>query len=204
MRKILMLLIILLLVACQQEEKNERKTEETAEPTPVTAGYAGPFIGGASGEESEGCTANGGCSGAASELVDFVQDSLPLSTQTVEGFTLGIPEGYSPLVVADEIILTAVDAETLGGFTVVMRKIEAADLATILEKYEQPDFSTGKPIENETLTGHSLPNSNLGTIALLESAEGQKVFVEGFASPGYWPAFTVTFDALLETLELTP
>lgn len=202
-KRFLILILLLLLAACSEDKKDDTPST-TPTSTPVTAGYTGPLLGSSSLEESSECSAGGGCSGSASEVVEAVEESLPLTEQTVEVFSLGIPEGYSPLVVADEVIITAVSAETIGGFTVILRRVEEADLADILEKYEQPHFEAGTAIENETLTGHSLPNSNLGTIALLRSAEGQMVFVEGFATPGYWPAFSVTFDAMVETLELTP
>lgn len=195
-RILLITLLILILTACTEKEKKESPSPT---PTSVTTGYTGPFIG--SGDPTpEGCT-EGGCGGAV-EQVELVEESLPLQTQTVAGFTLGIPEGYSPIVFDEEVVISATSAETIGGFTVILRKI--SDLEEITERFEQPDFETGTPIENPTLTGNTLPNKQVGAIALLQSEDGQMVFVEGFASPGYWPAFTVTFDAMLKTITLTP
>lgn len=190
----MILMFVLMLPACTNEEEKK----EVPTPTSVTTGYTGPFI--SSNTVQEGCT-EGGCGGAVSQMA-LVEAALPLQTQTIAGFTLGIPEGYSPIVFDEEVVISATSVDTIGGFTIVLRKI--SDLQEITARFEQADFESGTPIKNPTLTGTRLPNKQVGTIALLQTEEGQMIFVEGFASPGYWPAFTVTFDAMLETITLTP
>ncbi|KAB2903827.1 MAG: hypothetical protein F9K27_11905 [Anaerolineae bacterium] len=199
-RVIFLILVVFSLAACSEKKDEKAKPLPTA--TSVTSGYTGPFIGGGdAGQEESGCTEAGGCGGVV-EQVELVEEALPLQTQKVAGFSLGIPEGYSPIIFDEEVVISATSAETIGGFTVVLREVTQDDLQAILERFDQPDFETGTLINNPVLKGHQLPNKQVGTIALFEAENGRMVFVEGFASPGYWPAFTVTFDAILETVAL--
>jgi hypothetical protein len=95
-RVIFLILVVFSLAACSEKKDEKAKPLPTA--TSVTSGYTGPFIGGGdAGQEESGCTEAGGCGGVV-EQVELVEEALPLQTQKVAGFSLGIPEGYSPIL----------------------------------------------------------------------------------------------------------
>ena len=181
-------------------------SELSAPPTPtnITSGFRGPVLGGSgTGEESESCSEEGGCVQNDDEPVEMDSAPLTLVQQRVGNFNIGIPEGYAPITLDDGILIRVVSPELLGGFTVSLREINAAQLPDLLEHFGQPDFEEGTSIQHLTLTGNVLPTGDYGVIVLLSAGDGRQIFVEAFAaSPAYWEAFRATFDAMLESLTL--
>jgi hypothetical protein len=130
------------------------------------------------------------------------EDSLPLTLQSVSDFEIGLPEGYSPLILDDEILITAVDASTPGGYTFSLRPITPEDLPRQLARFDNPDLTTGVAFNWPSGAGHWVKVGEDSAIGLLEGAGGQ-IFIEAFTYQGAWPAFESTFMAMAESITPT-
>jgi hypothetical protein len=104
--------------------------------------------------------------------------------------TFGIPEGYAPLVLREEILVTALSAETLGGYTFSLRRVD-----------EGETLMGSKPFRTEAgLAGMWAKTGADSARAYLSAPDGQIWRVEAFTGLGYWGAFEATFIAMLASL----
>lgn len=204
LRKLSLALCLMAALTACSEEKAQPTLAPT--PTPPIAGYTGPNIGSLSsvGQSEAGCTEEGGCKDEVSAPISVDDAPLPLTEQTIGAFRLGIPEGYSPITLPNEILITAVSAETLGGFNFSLRLASDEEIADLLARFDNPDVTIGTAVNTDSLKGHWMEVRNSGAIAILDGANGQKVFVESSANAQYWLAFRPTFKAMVESLEYAP
>jgi len=192
MKKFVFLWIgIVLLAACSQQ-KAEQPTVPPPTPTSITLGLAGPMLSPNPGaaEEESACTAESGCVVIPEEVA--AEDALPLTTQEINGLTLGVPEGYRATVSGEDVIISAVSLDAEGGFMVSLRQVD-----------ETPDaiaWEQGAAINTDHISGHWLLKGKRGAVALLTTSAGKQVYVEAFSSPGYWAAFQATFEAMLASV----
>jgi len=153
-------------------------------------------------ENHTDCSADSGCGDTLALPAQPSSDPLPLSEQRINGLRLGIPAGYNPLILADEILITALSSETLGGYAFSLRVVADEEaLAALLARFDDPNLGAGNPIQTESLRGYWLPIVGYGAIAVLENGE-TTLFVEALAHDQYWAAFQATFLAMLNSLEL--
>jgi hypothetical protein len=115
--------------------------------------------------------------------------------QTLGPVQIGIPEGYSPLVLSDEVLVTALSPETPGGFVFSWRQVDEAGLARQQARFKRIDW------EAEAGPTIAIPD---GLVAIQRGPGGAILWVESFATPGYWPAFQATALAMLEGLIWNP
>jgi hypothetical protein len=172
---------LLLIAACTTTP--EETAQEDATPTIDLPSFLA-----SDNEDASECSADGECSSVFT--VDEATDALPLMPQEVAGIELGIPEGYTSFTMGEETIFT--NSDDAGGFSITITR-------SLPERLESVDFEAGDAIQNG---GWKVNTQDYGAAARFTTAEGEMIFIEGLANPGYWPAYRVTFDAILETVTI--
>jgi|GEM_PF-5591883 len=199
-------LVAIVVGGCGAENTPAVTDAPSPEPTATTVSvadlYDGPLLStdNSLSIDSE-CSSDGSCGASLAPLVTLETEILPLTLQTVEWVTVGVPEGYAPITLQDEIIITAIAAETLGGYTFAVQPLpDEAALTQRLDRFDTPDITTGKTINTPTLTGVWLPTAYEGAIAILQDDQGQILFVEAFADAPNWSVFEPTFVNMVESI----
>lgn len=198
------LFTVLCLAACNEDAPPASPVPQpTASPTSTSSfgNYGGPMIGSLNdpAESQANCTAESGCFMGNAPIAERREDSLPLTVTTVGSFSIGIPEGYSPLELGKEILLTAIASTTEGGYVFSLKPITPEELTEQLARFDTPDMMAGTPIESAWGSGHWVKVADDTAIAVIENESGQ-ILVEAFTYQGFWPAFETTFVAMLESL----
>jgi hypothetical protein len=205
-------IFILFLAACSQKEDSSSSvsTPPTATTESISTNPLGDFtgpLGGSVGEvignTEEDCSEGDSCTETLLNI-DIARplDALPLAEQTVGTVTVGVPEGYNPLELSSEILITAVSTETEGDYTFSIRQVDETKLEPLLRRFKEPDFTQGTSIEGEAFEGSWLLTEDYGAIALLQFQGGQQIFIEASSDRGYWPSFQATFEAMIASLSL--
>jgi len=185
------LLLGILTAACSSPE-------ETA-ATPTVA-YEGPMLEINTSANETSCSEESGCIDNATPI-PLDEAPRPLESQTIQGISIGIPQGYTPLELEQEILITAQSADTVGGYTFSIRQITSdTSLQELLERFDQPNFEAGNVIQGKRWQATWLNTADYGAIALLTTDDGQQYFIESFTDQGYWHAFEATFLAMVESL----
>ncbi len=208
------LMLVLALVACG--DKDEKSETKSATPTPtlsVITNFTGPILntgGIESGEACEEADPNDPDAACGVPGITDVEDAssnapLPLTEQTAFGLTIGIPDGFAPLELNNRLVISASDtAATPGEFTVIIRRVTAEELADYLTQIADLDATKQFDRENadNSLTGYVIPYGERGEVAVFGLADGQSLFINGFAAPGFWNTYSATFESMLDSLSL--
>lgn len=202
MRQMYLVGLVLLAVACNAHSQEEILPTITPTTPPFLLNYQGPLLGNQA-EQSTACTTESGCTMQIAPDPQSLDTSVrPLIPHRIGDFEIGLPDGYSPLVLEDEILITATEAGTLGGFVFSIHTPSPPDLEALLLRLDNPDFEAGLLIENATWQGR-LVEIRDGAVARLESPHAPTLFIEAFTQAGYWAAFEATFLAMLKSLSLS-
>lgn len=204
------LMLMLVLVAC---DKDDQPTKKSPTPTPtvsVITNFTGPILnsGGGSGEacgEADPNNPDAAC--GVPGIVENSGSSAPLSLmhQTVFGLIVGVPDGFSPVELSSRLLISASDpATTPGEFTVIFRRVTSEELTGYLDQIADLDATKQFNRQNVdgSLTGYTIPYGERGEVAVFDLGEGQSLFINGFAAPGYWDTYSATFEAMLDSLRL--
>ncbi len=208
------LLLVLVLVACgDKDEKSEQKSPPPTPTLSIITNFTGPILNtesSGSGEACEEADPNDPDAACGVPGITSVEDAgssapLPLTEQTAFGLTIGIPDGFSPVELSNRLLISATDpAATPGEFTVIIRRITAEELTDYLTQIADLDPTKQFDRENAdgSLVGYVVPYGERGEVAVFELADGQSLFINGFAAPGFWNTYGATFESMLDSLAL--
>jgi hypothetical protein len=199
----LFLLLWIVLVGCGAQSDPPSRATLTPLPTLTpTFRLLGPALG-STPEGDHGhsgvCSEESGCV-VLPTPADLPTSALPLRLERVGDLQVGIPEGYSPLVLEEEIIISQAVLQSPGAFIVSVRRVDAESLTPLMQRFNNPDWEAGTPIQAGAVQGVWLPTGDYGAIALLTAPSGAQVWVEGSAESRYWSAYLATFLAMVAAL----
>lgn len=206
------LMLMLVLVACDKDDPPEKKSPTSTPTLSVITNFTGPILnsGSGSGEACGEADPNNPDAACGVPGISSVENSgssapLPLTEQTLFGLTMGIPDGFTPIELSNRLLISATDpANTPGEFTVIFRRVTADELTGYLDQIADLDATKQFDRQNAdgSLTGYTIPYGERGEVAVFDLGEGQSLFINGFAAPGYWNTYSATFEAMLDSLRL--
>lgn len=211
MRRLFVLICAgLLLAACnnKKEDQGNEDREPTAIPAPtsVVAGFDGPLLNPITNNTSEDCLLNPEGGSDCSVAVGHVEESampLPLTPQAVLDITLGIPADFEVLPVGDQVSIETNDSEAHpGNFRVFVQWADAEGVDKLLASYTNLDLSHKAEQTRGNLDGYTIPNAELGMVGVWQVESTRYLVLEGFVSPGYWPMYAATFQAMFDSVEI--
>ncbi len=206
MRKLFLLSLVLILVACSNDDNSSQENRETSpsttpEPTSVVASFNGPMLNPTvvGDDDCDIFPEEGEEADCGLEENPDVDDALPLpmNEQPVLGMMLNVPEGFEVLVFSDnEAVIETTDLEAHpGDFQILVHWATAEEVEQLLAGYTNLDYSQQHDQANAagTLTGYTIPNGELGMVAMWVVDEGRYFVMEGSTVAGYWPLYAATF-----------
>lgn len=206
------LMLMLVLVACDKDDPPEKKSPTSTPTLSVITNFTGPILnsGGGSGEACGEADPNNPDAACGVPGISSIENSgssapLPLTEKTLFGLTMGIPDGFTPIELSNRLLISATDpANTPGEFAVIFRRVTSEELANYLDQIA--DLDATKQFERQnadgSMTGYTIPYGERGEVAVFDLGEGQSLFINGFAAPGYWNTYSATFEAMLDSLRL--
>lgn len=204
-------MLMLVLVACGKDDQSEEKSPTPTPTLSVIADFSGPILNSGGSGSVEACgeadpnDPNAGCGAPQTSSIENSGSSapLPLTEQTTFGLTMGIPDGFAPVELSNRLLISATDpANTPGEFTVIIRRVTTDELEGYLSQIADLDVTQkfDRHNDDESLTGYTIPYGERGEVAVFELTEGQSLFINGFAAPGFWNTYGATFEAMLDSL----
>lgn len=201
-----LLVLLLLLVACRQEQAPGPGAAPSPTASAIALQYSGPLLPGVAAEAPvDVCGEGSECSQNPALRLTLTIEPDKLVAVEVEGVSVGMPAGYSPLVVGDEILISATSPDALGAFVFRLRPLDETALPALLERFPALDPSatttgTALPVQTAAYRGQWMPRDDYGAVALLQNPAGAYLFVEAAADAAFWPQFQPLFEAMLQAL----
>lgn len=206
------LVLVLFLAACDNANKDDGEQPPaaptaTSAPTRVVNNYTGPLLNPLSDStDEEACKVDSECNIFAAVDIEGEAVPLPLTPQTVLELSLGIPDTFEVLMVGDQAIISTSDPEEHpGNFRVTLQWLDEDGLESLLGGYTQLDEVNRVDYQTEALSGYTLPNgpdSELGMVGVWTVPDGRTLVTEAFVDPGYWPLYSSTFRAMVDSITL--
>jgi hypothetical protein len=206
---LLLILSLLMLVACTTDSDDNETADATPTipPTPTSvfaSSFGGPRLNaGPERNTAADCSLDPDADGCGVGEVVEVDDALPLPLLETswEDIVVMVPDGFDTLEFNQQYIIEALDPDAYpGSFTMIISKRTSAELEETLSNFVNLDNARQTTVDNGLGEGYTTPNSNRGMVGVWPLEADLFLLVRASVSPGYWPAYAATFNAIVRDL----
>jgi hypothetical protein len=202
--------LIGVLVACggDKDDKSDPNDQPTPTPAPtsVLTGFTGPLLNPLANHSAQDCSLDPNATDCGIQVGAVQENALPLPLvmrQVLDAVTIGVPEDFETLVFGSQVSIETSHSENHpGDFRVLIQWQDADGVQKLLASYANLDRSRKVERSVDTLNAYSIPNGERGMVSVIEVSTARQLVIEAFVSPGYWPLYAATFNAMLASLSI--
>lgn len=207
---ILLLFIMIVVVACGNDDDGNSSSGDssnvvTPEPTRRVVEFQGPILGDPSsqGVSFETCEEGEDCDAQRPTIVAD-RGALPLTPTTIAGIEIGVPEGFEIEDFGTSLLMIPLtDEEAEGNFNITFRRMNQTDLDNWLLQFSDLDPQAfARQNGDGSLTGETIGYGGRGQIVIWTVGGEEYLVAHGFANLGYWPLYSATFEAMMDSMRL--